>query len=345
MLDHLSNALSWGRENLYFHEDVVPIYLMKKILGFLFVSLMSFQLNPAPVFEAYTQKIPGTTTAFDMTPIPAGTFSMGNTDPDFPDQQPQHAVQLDAFWMGTHEVTWDAFELFLDKQYEQTVTEGGVPARVDALARPSLPYLDMTFGMGKEGKPAVGMTQYGAIQYCHWLYLKTGIFYRLPTEAEWEYAARAGSKERFFFGQSPSTLPDYAWYEATSQGSTHAVGIKKPNPWGLHDVFGNVAEWTIDQYEADYYLHSPTSNPINKGTRLYPHVIRGGSFASPEESLGSSFRGQSDPSWKRIDPQIPKSQWWFPEAPFVGMRLVRPLIPPSPGEIYAYYNQAPIVDY
>jgi len=318
---------------------------MKRILGLFLVSLMSFQLNPAPVFEPYTQAIGGTSVSFDMTPIPAGSFWMGSADPSFSDQQPRHQVQLDAFWMGIYEVTWDAFELFLDKNYEQTITEGGVPARVDALSRPSLPYLDMTFGMGKEGKPAVGMTQYGAIQYCHWLYLKTGIFYRLPTEAEWEYAVRAGSEERFFFGPEPTILGDYAWYAANSKQTTQVVGTKKPNPWGLYDMYGNVTEWVIDAYAPDFYSKSTASNPINRGTKLYPHSLRGGNFATTEASLGSSFREYSDPSWKRIDPQIPKSQWWFPEAPFVGMRLVRPLIPPSNEEIYAYYTQAPIVDY
>jgi sulfatase modifying factor 1 len=330
---------------LYFQGYFGVAEQMKKILGLLLVILTSFQLNPARVFDPYTQKIVGTSVVFDMTPIPAGTFWMGSADPSFPDQQPLHAVQLDAFWMGTHEVTWEAFELFLDKQYEQTITEGGVPARVDALSRPSLPNLDMTFGMGKEGKPAVGMTQYGALQYCHWLYLKTGIFYRLPTEAEWEYAARAGSKDRFFFGSDPTGLEDYAWFATNSKGSTQVVGTKKPNPWGLHDIYGNVTEWTIDQYAPDFYGKSADINPINRATKLYPHALRGGNFASTATSLGSSFREQSSPMWKRIDPQIPKSQWWFPEAPFVGMRLVRPLIPPTPEEIYAYYTQAPIVDY
>jgi formylglycine-generating enzyme required for sulfatase activity len=203
----------------------------------------------------------------------------------------------------------------------------------------------MTFGMGKEGKPAVGMTQYGALQYCHWLYLKTGIFYRLPTEAEWEYAAKAGSEGRFFFGAAPDALGDYAWYAGNSNQTTQMVGTKKPNPWGLHDMYGNVSEWVIDQYAPDFYSKSTAKNPVNRATKLYPHALRGGNFASSEASMGSSYREYSDPVWKRIDPQIPKSQWWFPEAPFVGMRLVRPLIPPSPEEIFAYYTQAPIVDY
>jgi formylglycine-generating enzyme required for sulfatase activity len=315
------------------------------IYFFLLLFLFSAEEKKSTVFEAYTQKIPGTQVTFDLTPIPGGTFMMGSNDPKFPDQNPAHEVKLDAFWMGTHEVTWDAFELFLDKHYEETMTEGGVDARVDGLTRPSLPYLDMTFGMGKEGKPAVGMTQYGALQYCHWLYLKTGIFYRIPTEAEWEYAARAGSKGRFFFGDEVAQLNEFAWTASNSQGSTQPVGKKKANPWGLFDVYGNVQEWTMDLYEPDFYSRSDKDNPINRASQLYPHVVRGGSFKSPEDQIGSAVRQPSDPAWKRIDPQIPKSQWWFPEAPFIGLRIVRPLIPPSPEEIQAYYNQEPIADF
>jgi sulfatase modifying factor 1 len=314
-------------------------------LFFLFMILVSPTGSNISLFESYTQKIPGTSVTFDMTPIPAGSFRMGSDDPNFPDQNPAHEVNVDAFWMGTHEVTWDAFELFLDKHYEESMTEGGVEERVDALTRPSLPYLDMTFGMGKEGKPAVGMTQYGALQYCHWLYLKTGIFYRIPTEAEWEYAARAGSKGRFFFGEDPAKLGEFAWTESNSNESTQPVGRKKPNPWGLFDIYGNVQEWTMDLYEADFYSRSDKDNPFNQGDKLYPHVVRGGSFKTPEDQIGSPVRNTSDPTWKRIDPQIPKSQWWFPEAPFIGLRIVRPLIPPSPEEIQAYFKKAPIADY
>jgi formylglycine-generating enzyme len=308
------------------------------------LALTSFHLQTA-LFEPYTQKIPGTQVTFDMTPIPAGEFMMGSNDSNYPDQNPLHAVKLDAFWMGTHEVTWDAFELFLDKNYELAISEGPIGDLVDGLSRPSIPYLDMTFGMGKEGKPAIGMTQYGAIQYCHWLYLKTGIFYRLPTEAEWEYAARAGSKSRFFFGDDPSKLAEYAWTASNSEATTQEIGKKKPNQWGLYDIYGNVQEWTIDQYDPNFYSKSTKENPFNAATQLYPHSVRGGSFKTPEAEVGSAFRKASEAMWKRIDPQIPKSQWWFPEAPFIGLRLVRPLDPPSPEEIKKYYTQAPIEDY
>ena len=318
---------------------------MKKFIAVIGLILMSFQLNISAVFDPYTQKIPGTPVSFDMTPIPGGTFWMGSNDSDFSDQTPSHEVSLAPFWMGTHEVTWDAFELFLDKHFEESMTEGGIEERVDGLTRPSLPYLDMTFGMGKEGKPAVGMTQYGALQFCHWLYLKTGIFYRLPTEAEWEYAARGGSQERFFYGNDPAKLVEYAWVKSNSNGQTHSVGQKKPNPFGLYDIYGNVQEWTIDLYEPDFYSRSPKDNPMNPADKLYPHVVRGGSFKSDPTEISSAMRATSDPNWKRIDPQIPKSQWWFPEAPFIGLRIVRPLTPPSPEEIQAYYNQEPIADY
>jgi len=317
---------------------------MKKYLVAAGFILMSFQLENS-LFEAYTQKIPGTQVVFDMTPIPVGIFEMGSGASNNADEKPAHEITLDAFWMGTHEVKWDAFELFLDKNYELAISEEPIGSIVDGMTRPSLPYLDMTFGMGKEEKPAIGMTQYGAIQYCHWLFLKTGIFYRLPTEAEWEYASRAGTTDRFFFGNDESQLAEYAWTKENSQAITQPVGKKKPNPWGLFDIYGNVLEWTSDQYDPAFYAKSPKDNPNNPSLKLYPRVVRGGSYQTPAGELSSSKRFMSTPDWKRIDPQIPKSQWWFPEAPFLGLRLVRPLIPPSPEEIKTYYTTAPISDY
>lgn len=300
-------------------------------------------------FQPYKQEIPGTPLSFEMVPIPGGSFKMGSQDPSaVEDELPVHEVKIDPFWMASHEVTWNLFELFLDKGFEASSSEGPLNPKVDGLTRPSIPYLDMTFGMGKENKPAIAMTQYGAIQFCRWLYLKTGIFYRLPTEAEWEYAARAGSESAYFFGDDPDLLDEYAWYAANSGGTTQTVGQKKPNPWGLYDILGNVNEWTMDHYEADAYKSrkaSPASNPVNISEELYPKVIRGGSYKSNAEDLRPTRRFKSSADWKRIDPQIPKSQWWFPEAPFLGLRVVRPQNPPSGEEIEKYYGTLPMEDY
>ena len=108
-----------------------------------------------------------------------------------------------------------------------------------------------------------------------------------------------------------------------------------------------MAEWTYDQYQADYYasVKNGQQDPVNVPDKLYSHVIRGGSYEDPANDLRSAARLASDPAWKQIDPQIPKSNWWFPEAPFIGRRLVRPAVPPSAAEIEKYYDTPVIPDY
>jgi len=295
--------------------------------------------------KSYVQNINGTKLTFEMLAIPAGKFKMGSKLGK-PDEQPIHEVELDAFWIGKYEVTWDIFEPFLYRDYEQKASTEKISAEVDAVTRPTKPYLDMTFGMGKENQPALAMTQYNAIQFCKWLYVRTGIFYRLPTEAEWEYACKAGTNTIYSFGNDASNLKDYAWYKENSGNKTHPVGQKKPNSWGLYDMHGNVAEWTYDQYIPDFYKVDKTAkNPVAIPEKLYPNTVRGGSYDEVAKNLTSTVRLPSDPSWKQLDPQIPKSNWWFPEAPFVGMRLVRPVKVPSKEMIEAYYNKSPIKDY
>ncbi|GAA4176714.1 formylglycine-generating enzyme family protein [Sphingobacterium ginsenosidimutans] len=300
-------------------------------------------------FDPYEQTIEGTNLSFKMVAIPGGSFKMGSVTGGKDDEKPVHEVKLDPFWMGQYEVTWDLFEPFLYKDYEIAKSKDGkVAPEIDAVTRPTKPYLDMTFGFGKEGHPALAMTHYNAIQFCKWLYVRTGVFYRLPTEAEWEYAARAGAKTAYFFGDKEAQLGEYAWYKDNSEQKTHAVGEKKPNPWGLYDIYGNVGEWTYDQYKADSYNEGKDkvlTNPVVVPTTLYPHVVRGGAFDNVAADLRSAARNASDPVWKQLDPQVPKSNWWFPEAPFVGMRLVRPLNPPSHEEIMAYYDKKPIKDF
>jgi len=296
----------------------------------------------------YQEKLTGTPLHFEMKSISAGTYQRGSAKGN-PDERPVHAVYVDAFWMSATEVTWDIYELFVFEELESRIgLDPLADSGLDGVTRPTKPYLDMTFGMGKSGYPAVGMTQYNAIQFCKWLYLRTGNFYRLPTEAEWEYACKAGSTTDYHFGNSPAVLADYAWYEANSNGKTQPVGKKKPNAFGLYDMHGNVSEWTIDEYVADVYStykEGLIENPVVYAQELYPLVLKGGSFRDLPEDLRSATRIPSQPAWKAKDPQIPKSNWWFPDAPFVGVRLVRPLVTPSQEEIDAYYNQTPIEDY
>ena len=321
---------------------------MKRVLFFALLAGMQMA-NAQESHEGYTQKIEGTSLEFTMEAIPGGEFTMGSASSKEADEKPAHRVKIDPFWMGTYEVTWNLFEPFLYKDYEITKSiDGEIPAEVDAVTRPTKPYLDMTFGFGKDNQPALAMTHYNAIQFCKWLYIRTGVFYRLPTEAELEYACRAGSETAYFFGDDASSLSEYAIYSENADGKTAKVGTKKPNPWGLYDILGNVSEWTYDQYDADYYQNfqeGVADNPVNQPTKLYPHSVRGGSFESDANALRSAARDASDPVWKQLDPQIPKSNWWFPEAPFVGMRLVRPVQPPSHQEIMEYYDKAPLKDF
>lgn len=318
-----------------------------KILLTVPLVMSAFLSSAQEKHSKYQQQINGTKLTFEMQAIPGGEFQMGSKKGKA-DELPVHKVKLDPFWMSTFEVTWDIYEPFLYKDYETSHSTTPVPANVDAVTRPTKPYLDMTFGMGKENHPALAMTHYNAIQYCKWLYARTGVFYRLPTEAEWEYAARAGSNDEYAFGNEIQKLKEYAWYKDNSDGKTHEVGQKKPNQWGLYDLYGNVAEWTYDQYIPDFYTTisaDKNQNPVAVPDKLYAHVIRGGSYDDVAKDLRSAARLASDPVWKQLDPQIPKSNWWFPEAPFIGMRLVRPLNPPSPAEIDAYYNKPVIADY
>jgi hypothetical protein len=193
-----------------------------------------------------------------------------------------------------------------------------------------------TYTSGEEpNQPAVTMTQYAARQYTKWLSGITGNNYRLPTEAEWEYAARAGTTTAYSFGDDPAELGDYGWFEENADFLSHAVGEKKPNPWGLFDMHGNVAEWTLDEYQEDTYAKLG-DGPVDAGkavvwpTKIYPRSIRGGSFLLPGAAARSAARHKSEEKeWKLSDPNIPLSPWWFTEeaATGVGMRIIRPLKP------------------
>ncbi len=298
--------------------------------------------------KAYTNTIPGTKVSYGMIPIPAGEFVMGTPDSEAghkPDEAPQHKVKVDPFWMGKLEVTWSEFELFMYPDEERKLkdmiaTDPEVDKISDGVSRPTKPYVEMSFGMGKEGYPAIAMTHHGANKYCQWLSAKTGQFYRLPTEAEWEYACRAGTTTAYSFGDDPAALPDYGWFEDNSDFKYQKVGKRKPNPWGLYDMHGNVMEWCLDEYEQNYerFAAGLVDNPWVRATKPYPHVARGGGWDDPAPALRSGARRGSDRSWKMTDPQLPKSTWWLSDAKWVGLRLVRPLKVPSPEQLSKYWN-------
>jgi formylglycine-generating enzyme required for sulfatase activity len=289
---------------------------------------------------AYKVTIPNTTVSYGMAPIPAGEFTMGSDAPAKPDETPPHKVKLDAFWMQTQEVTWDAYLMFMftDQAREREHPD----ALVDALSRPTAPHLEMSFGRGNSGFPAISMTQHAANKFAQWLSAKTGEFYRLPTEAEWEYACRGGGPA------APQPLDDIAWYKKNSpqgsftSGTYHTVGTKKPNAWGLHDMLGNVMEWTLDQYAP--YSASEQQNPTVPSKTAYPHAVRGGSWNDDEPAVTCTARVKSDASWKRQDPQLPKSVWYMTDAQWLGFRLVRPAVLPSALEMHRAWNNGVEVD-
>jgi formylglycine-generating enzyme required for sulfatase activity len=301
----------------------------------------------AAEMKAYTTTIPGSDVTFEMLPIPGGKFKMGSPANEAgrkPDEEPQHEVEIAPFWMGKHEVTWNEFELFMYPAEEKKLRESkNLPAALntltDGVTRPTQPYVEMSFGMGKDGFPAISMTQHAANKYCQFLSAKTGHFYRLPTEAEWEYAARAGTTTAYYWGDDASKIGEYCWWGKNSDFKYQKVGKKKPNPWGLHDMLGNVVEWTLDAYDPEFYKNSPAVNPWNKATKPYPHVARGGSWDDEDPAkLRAAARRASGPEWKIQDPQLPKSIWYHTDAQFLGMRIVRPLKTPTAEEMQAYWN-------
>jgi formylglycine-generating enzyme required for sulfatase activity len=284
---------------------------------------------PAPAGPAgkpYTETIAGSQVTFQMVPVPGGSFQMGSPAREKgrkPDEGPQHAVTIRPFFMGKHEVTWDAYHLFLDIGIKQALA-GGAEDKPDALSFPTPPYADETFGLGRGRSPNIAVTWHAAMEFARWISSKTGKSYRLPTEAEWEYACRAGATTAYGFGDSPAALAGYAWFAGNAGGKPHPVGDRKPNAFGLFDLHGNVAEWVLDRYAPDFY-RKPVEGalPVNlPGNPRYPHVVRGGGWKDRPPALRCAARRFSEPLWSKQDPQTPQSIWWHTEATDVGFRLV-----------------------
>ncbi len=300
---------------------------------------ISAQVNNQQEFKPYTEKIPGTQFEIKMVAIQGGTFTMGSPDSDKnkkPDETPQKKVIIDALWMGAYEITHDIFDVF----FRDEATPVG--SEVDAVTRPTPQYIDLSWGMGKTGGfPANSMSQDAALMFCRWLYKKTGVFYRLPSEAEWEYACRAGSTTVYPFGNDPKELGKYAWFKGNSKNKYQKVGQKEANAWGLYDMLGNVSEWTLDQYDEKYFekIGDDAKAAVIPPATRYPRSVRGGSYLDAPENLRSAGRQHSESSWNKRDPQIPRSRWWLTDAMFVGFRIVRPQQQPTTEEANAFYDK------
>lgn len=337
------------------------------VLGLTFLFAESFSwaqtAKPAPVkvpeamaatpadMKSYAEPLQHTSFKVEMVPIPGGKFVMGSPETEAnrnEDEGPQHEVEVSPFWMSKFEITWNQYEVWSDRvdslrraAYGKSSTPRDKEA--DSVTRPTPPYTDMSFGMGRENNPAICMTQHSARMFCTWLTAKTGRYYRLPTEAEWEYACRAGTTTAYSFGDDVSEIDDYAWYADNSEGIYHPVGKKKPNPFGLYDMHGNAAEWVLDQYVPDAYSRHAgqlSVNPLVIPLMEYPRIVRGGGWDDPVEMLRSAVREGSSEEWKQQDPQIPQSIWYFTDALGVGLRVVRPFQEPDDAERAAKWDKS-----
>lgn len=340
--------------------------------------------------ESYTEKIPGTKVTFKMAKIAVGTegyprtFLMGAPKDEIDrdaDEGPQVEIEIEPFWIGVHEITWDEFYEFVhlrgiefdnEKRRQGSGKVKYVRAKRDDVDAISVPtprweqeFIPILKAMGhKDGYPACAMTRFAAMQYTKWLSKVTGRFYRLPTEAEWEYACRAGTTTPYSFRMNSKVkdiddqLKPYGWFYQNSDfddnldlghpeygAAYRKVGLKQANRWGLFDMHGNVAEWCIDEYDANHYsklrsLQQPVSwnRAIRWPTKRYPGVYRGGSWDDDEDRLRSASRDYSTEKLSQMDPALPKSIWWHTNSWHVGFRIVRPLKEPGAKEKRRFWD-------
>jgi formylglycine-generating enzyme required for sulfatase activity len=236
-----------------------------------------------------TVALPDSNVKFDLVLLPGGKTKIGDDKP--------RDVELKPFWIGAREVTWDEYSLYY---------EARKAARLDGVTRPSQPDVidpkePFPNGEAQGGThPAISIGWFGSVGYCEWLTRKTGQKYRLPTEAEWEYAARGGAAE-------PRPLEDFAWFEGNSGKNSHEGGKKKPNAFGLYDILGNAWENCLEPYAPP--AHGPS--------------VRGGGWNTPAKDVRASKRQAYTDDWAERDPKRPLRLWWLTDGNFVGFRVVR----------------------
>jgi sulfatase modifying factor 1 len=297
-------------------------------------------------FENFNEKIPGTNVSFEMVAIRGGEFNMGSPETEplrKPDEGPVRKVAVSNFFIAKTEVTWNEYLAFFRATGSQGRTEGQVVKnkKVDAISGATPPWGAPDQGWGKGSRPAITMSWHAANVYCQWLSKVTGKKYRLPTEAEWEYACRGGTETPYFFEGSPKDFtskgflkkifgPDTAKiasrviYSVNSSSRTMEPESVKPNPYGLKNMSGNVSEFCLDFYSPDTYKADTVAAVNPRGpVRGQEHVIRGGSFKSDARDVRSASRDfTKTKAWLVTDPQMPKSIWWYSDCIDVGFRVV-----------------------
>lgn len=350
------NAAKLDLQCINCHLDVGhynPNYKHAKMTGMPTSATGSQNLYPAAAkvtaFENFKEMIPNTPVSFNMVAVKGGSFKMGSPDREpfhSSNESPVRTVTLAPFFMGEVEVTWDEFWAF----FASTMSEGRVDPKLvmarnegspDAVTGPTPPFGIPDQGWGGGKRPAITMTHYSATIYCMWLSKVTGKHYRLPTEAEWEYACRAGSETPYFFQADPkrasseglrskifgadtTNISRYVAYALNSMSKTQEPSFVKPNPFGLKNMMGNVLEYCSDFYAADAYTKTGATVSNPKGPESgEEHVIRGGNYSFDAKDLRSAARGSTKTTdWLKTDPQQPKSIWWYSDIKGVGFRVV-----------------------
>ena len=304
------------------------------------------ELTEVKTFESFEEKLPGTDVSFKMIAIPGGQFKMGSPANEAyrrSDEGPVRDVLVDSLWMAEIEVSWDEYLAF----FTATSSQGRKEAveeeeETDGVSGATPPWGAPDQGWGKGSRPAITMSHHAAETYCRWLSQVTGRNYRLPTEAEWEYAARGGTNTPYFFEGSPKDFevsgfmdkifkPDtevfdnYVIYHGNSPDKTQQPDAVEANPFGLKNMLGNVAEFCADYYDPGVYGKYPKGlirNPRGPRNGM-EHVVRGGSFRNTPKDLRVARRDFTRTTdWLVTDPQIPKSIWWYSDVKSVGFRVV-----------------------
>ena len=332
-----------------------PNYVHSKMVGIaqqtssaaVDTSLYFKEATPITSFSNFTEQIPGTMVSFKMVAIPGGTFQMGSSEkePFRQADETQHSVTLSPYFIAEVETTWDQYWAF----YANTMSEGRTPPEqvyannsnpdVDAISGPTPPFGFPDQGWGSGDRPAITMTHYAAETFCQWLSKKTGKKYRLPTEAEWEYAARGGQETPYFFTGNPKDFSDQGFwrkffdaktdsissfviYAKNSQNKTQEPALVKANPFGLKNMLGNVLEYCADKYDPEAYTKTANAtNPlVTEGTEW---VVRGGNYTSDAADVRCAARAHTEhDAWLKTDPQQPKSIWWYSDIKGIGFRVV-----------------------